>query len=363
MSNEEPKPKDKFDKANISISIISTVFLMVITASNVIIAYQSSQLEQKSRAIQSQLESVKNNTQTAEIIDKLSTNLKESDVKKDIALIALNRQIADNDDKSKTMVTEIATQVYRTELKNLITKSSSQEQNTSEVMKWTPEYKDTFVALAIIGERNPNLANTLIQELNDQKKNLFENITKTIDGLDESSKTNENIKAEYIKTKLADTEKTKFIKQIIEPMRDIDPTKHDELIKTTNQINAIDEITGAFEFSIAIYYNDKNQKDNVGKFNEYLKKHNYSTKGTHFVEEGFTQKNNKSVSSIKYFHSGDQRQAEDLKTILLDYLNLPENKEWINKNPSILSADLLEFVQEEKNPNGKIELWFHFPQK
>ena len=238
MSNEDSKSKDTFDKANSSVSSLSTFVLMVIAVINAFIAYQSFGLQEKTGAIQNQLEMVKNNSQTVELINKLSADLKGSDVKKDIALIALNRKIADNDDKSKTMVTEIATQVYRTGIKDLVTQASSQEQNASEVMKWTPEYQDTFVALAIIGERNPNLANTLIQELNDQKTELFKTITETIDGLDEPSKINENIKAEYKKTKLADTEKTKFIKQIIEPIRDIDKTKYNELIKTTNLLNA-----------------------------------------------------------------------------------------------------------------------------
>jgi hypothetical protein len=70
-------------------------------------------------------------------------------------------------------------------------------------------------------------------------------------------------------------------------------------------------------------------------------------------------KNGKPISKIKYFHSGDQGQAEDLKTILFDYINLSDNKKWTNKL-LISDADLLEFVKWD-SPNGKIDIWLYFP--
>jgi hypothetical protein len=422
MSNEDSKSKDTFDKANSSVSSLSTFVLMVIAVINAFIAYQSFGLQEKTGAIQNQLEIVKNNAQTVELIEKLSINLADSSVKKDIALIALNRKIADNDDKSKIMVTEIATQVYRTGIKDLITKASSQNQNSSEAMKWTPEYKNTFVALAIIGERNPNLANTLIQELNDQKTQLFDALfmeliigknnsnlaNKFTKELNNSQKNNQrmvdlfdlffmssdgkkvSLSGELDKqVKELNTFKMykKFIEEngikeinnedkkikSIEQMRIIDPTKSTKQItEIVEQIKAIKQITGAFDFSIAIYYNNKDQDNNkeqetnVNNFHRYLKKQNYSMKDPTFVKNasspdgGYSQKNGKSVSAIKYFHSGDQGQAEHLKKILLDYVNLPENKKWTNENLPISDTDLLEFVQW-KSPNGRIEVWLYFP--
>jgi hypothetical protein len=385
MSNEDSKPKDTFDKANSSVSSLSTFVLMVIAVINVFIAVQSSILQEKTGAIQNQLEAVKNNAQTVELIEKLSDNLADSTVKKDIALIALNRKIADNDDKSQKMVTEIATQVYRTGIKDLITKSSSQEQNSSEVMKWTPEYKNTFVALAIIGERNPNLANTLIEELNEQKKELFNTLfveldkqkyalsrelDKQIMGLDKSSEIYKNIKT-YKNTNIVDKNemekrgigdenaKIKFIEQVIEKMRVINPTKSTEQTKMLEQIKAIKQITGAFDFNIAIHYNDESQQENVENFNQYLKRQGYSTKEIFLDKGAYPLKNDKPISKIKYFHSGDQGQAENLKKILLDYVNLLDNQKWTNKF-LISDADLLEFVKWD-SPNGKIDIWLYFP--
>jgi hypothetical protein len=267
MSNEEPKPKDKFDKTSIIVSSLSTLLLAIIASINGLIAYQSFGLQKKTGAIQNQLEVVKNNAQTVELIQKLIEDLNSRNVRQDIALIALNRKIADNDDKSKRMVTEIATQVYRTGIKDLITKSSKitktleQDQNSSEAMKWTPEYKDTFVALAIIGERSPNFANTLIEELNKQKSDLFDalfikldnqkyalsaELDKQIKGIDTSSKIYTGIKIykniiekNDIKAISDEDKKIKSIEELVEKIRIIDPTKSTEKItEIVEQIKA-----------------------------------------------------------------------------------------------------------------------------
>jgi len=162
MSDKNNEPKDSLDKISIGVSSLSTFVLMIIAIFNGFIVYQTSQLQQKTKNIEIQLEGFKTNIQTAELIQKLIGDLQSPKLKKDIALIALNRTIADNDESSKQMIAEIATQIYRSRFKELMSKPSNTDQ---EFIGQTPEFQDTFTALMIIGERDPNQANGIIKEL------------------------------------------------------------------------------------------------------------------------------------------------------------------------------------------------------
>jgi len=155
MSDKNNEPKDSLDKISIGVSSLSTFVLMIIAIFNGFIVYQTSQLQQKTKNIEIQLEGFKTNIQTAELIQKLIGDLQSPKLKKDIALIALNRTIADNDESSKQMIAEIATQIYRSRFKELMSKPSNTDQ---EFIGQTPEFQDTFTALMIIGERDPNQA-------------------------------------------------------------------------------------------------------------------------------------------------------------------------------------------------------------
>jgi len=188
MSDKNNEPKDSLDKISIGVSSLSTFVLMIIAIFNGFIVYQTSQLQQKTKNIEIQLEGFKTNIQTAELIQKLIGDLQSPKLKKDIALIALNRTIADNDESSKQMIAEIATQIYRSRFKELMSKPSNTDQ---EFIGQTPEFQDTFTALMIIGERDPNQANGIIKELrklqegykknNDPREKIVEQITKNFD--------------------------------------------------------------------------------------------------------------------------------------------------------------------------------------
>lgn len=251
MSDKNNEPKDSLDKISIIVSFVSTFVLMIIAILNGVIGYQTSQLQQKTENIESQLEGFKTNIQTAELIQKLIGDLQSPQLKKDIALIALNRTIADNDEKSKQMIAEIATQIYRSRFKELISKPSNTDQ---EFIGQTPEFQDTFTALMIIGERDPNQANGIIKEL----RKLQEGYKKNND-----------------------------------PREKI-----------------VEQITKNFDFGVYIYYNE-NEKE-VSKFKQYLQGKNYTISlkpiKKEDVQKTYSLKNDQPISRIKYFHARSESQ-------------------------------------------------------
>jgi hypothetical protein len=299
MSDKNNEPKDSLDKISIGVSSLSTFVLMIIAILNGFIGYQTSQLQQKTENIENQLEGFKTNIQTAELIQKLIGDLQSPKLKKDIALIALNRTIADNDESSKQMIAEIATQIYRSRFKELMSKPSNTDQ---EFIGQTPEFQDTFTALMIIGERDPNQANGIIKEL----RKLQEGYKKNND-----------------------------------PREKI-----------------VEQITKNFDFGVVIYYNENEEE--VSKFKQYLGK-NYTIDlhpiKKEDVQNTYSLKNDQPISRIKYFHAGDRERAKNLEELTQSYVNNNKN---INLPKDLLESDLLELV-DWNAPNGRIEIWVYFP--
>jgi len=299
MSDKNNEPKDSLDKISIGVSSLSTFVLMIIAIFNGFIVYQTSQLQQKTKNIEIQLEGFKTNIQTAELIQKLIGDLQSPNLKKDIALIALNRTIADNDESSKQMIAEIATQIYRSRFKELMSKPSNTDQ---EFIGQTPEFQDTFTALMIIGERDPNQANGIIKEL----RKLQEGYKKNND-----------------------------------PREKI-----------------VEQITKNFDFGVVIYYNENEEE--VSKFKQYLGK-NYTIDlhpiKKEDVQNTYSLKNDQPISRIKYFHAGDRERAKNLEELTQSYVNNNKN---INLPKDLLESDLLELLDWDA-PNGKIEIWVYFP--
>ena len=285
----------------------NTVTLAAIAILNAVITVLTFQVQQK-------LEGFKNNLQTAELIGKLTNDLQSPNLKKDIALIALNRTVADNDEKSKQMVAEIATQIYRQRFKELLSDQNLNDKNQDYI--GTSEFQDTFVALSIVGERNPMQSKRINEQLL-----LF---------------------------------KKKYKNQ---------PNKQD----------VIQSLLDKVDFTTTIYFNSKSTseeneiaKKEIENFTKYIIKESKNKYVTDLslieenrIEETYS-KNEKGepVTRIKYFYPEDEGRAKDLERLLQEYLKNHQKTTLLKKDMG--RTDLLELISWNA-PHGKIEIWFYFP--
>jgi hypothetical protein len=281
----EPKSRDVWDKITIFSSFFSLVVLGGLTF----------WLNQKTEGIQSQVEILKTNIQTGQLVQQLLDDLQSPESRRDIALIALNRTIADKDESSKKMVAEIAMQTYKETLKRLISDSNKKQINLEDLKK-DPFFQDTFIAYQIVNERDPSKANE-----------LFSSLLKLQD------------KAKNDKDK-------EFFRLLI---KSISP-------------------------GISIYYRDKKQQEFIDKLKEKLKGENIRVGLPEFIKPEDVQKtyplnNNTPANKIKYFYASNIDQVKKIQEMINNYSEIKFGIEFLPEQQDVPYGQIEIWVYDSPN--------------
>jgi hypothetical protein len=267
----EPKSRDVWDKITIFSSFFSLVVLGGLTF----------WLNQKTEGIQSQVEILKTNIQTAQLVKQLLDDLQSPESRRDIALIALNRTIADKDESSNNnkMVAEIAMQTYKETLKRLISDYNKKRIDLEDLKK-DPSFQDTFIAYQIVNERDPSKADELISTLR------------------------------RLKVKAKEEDK-----------------------------NFFDLLINAISPGISIYYHDKKQQEFIDKLKEKLKRENIRVGLPEFIKPENVQNtypldNNKPTNKIKYFYESNIDQVKKIQEMINNYSEIKFGIEFLPEQPN-----------------------------
>jgi hypothetical protein len=281
----KPKSRDVWDKITIFSSFFSLVVLGGLTF----------WLNQKTAEIQSQVEILKTNIQTGQLVQQLLDDLQSPESRRDIALIALNRTIADKDESSKKMVAEIAMQTYKETLKRLISDSNKKQINLEDLKK-DPSFQDTFIAYQIVNERDPSKANELFSSL----------------------------------LKLQDKAKN-----------DKDKEFFGLLIKSISP-------------GISIYYRDTKQQEFIDKLKEKLKGENVRVGLPEFIKPEDVQKtypldNNKPTNKIKYFYATNIDQVKKIQEMINNSSEIKFEIEFLPEQQNVPYGQIEIWVYDSPN--------------
>jgi hypothetical protein len=287
------------------VNIILTMITLVITT---YISYQSFQLKAKIDGVENSISKAK---LVKDLLDNLSSFSEDKKIKKDVALIILNRTI-NQDEQTKLMVAEIAEQIYKeniNQVKKMAENFDSKPQNKGKTCDLNlltgSAFPTSVVAFNVLEQNNPQRASSILKS---------------------------------------------FGKKVV-PSNN----KSDRVLPT----NCVEKLNRRHEFLnsvVWLQFNDKSRRSELKVFAEKLDKIGWKVPKNNnclvgeYTEKGYTWKDDKEpISTVRFYHISDRGKAERIQKLAKDFFKQ--------------SFDLDDMSVTNSNiPFGQIEVWIYFNQ-